>query len=369
MTGLLRTRTFLRKAEVRPHYDVVIVGGGVNGLALAYNLAAGHGVRNVAVFERAYIGSGGSGRNTQVVRANYNTPETVPLYKASLEIWRTLSAELDFNVMFSTQGELDLVHTFDALEVERDKALLNNAYGVANEILTPEEVVEAVSAGGSDRWRRAPDRRRLLPSTRILRAPRLGGVGLRDRRAGARRGRARGRRGHRPGRARRRVPRRPHRRRSRRRGSRGERRGGLQLDPRVDGGPPPAHQHPPAAGLRDRAVRARAGRPGQLDGPLRLHLADRARRAPRGRGDPAVQHVLDPLHVRLPRGVGEALDPDPPVHGQGASDASVGRPLRHDAGLLPAARGVRGAELLPDGRDGDLGVQGLPHLRRSSRRS
>ncbi len=142
MTGLLRTRTFLRKAEVRPHYDVVIVGGGVNGLALAYNLAAGHGVRNVAVFERAYIGSGGSGRNTQVVRANYNTPETVPLYKASLEIWRTLSAELDFNVMFSTQGELDLVHTFDALEVERDKALLNNAYGVANEILTPQEVVE-----------------------------------------------------------------------------------------------------------------------------------------------------------------------------------------------------------------------------------
>ena len=92
------------------------------------------------MFERAYIGSGGSGRNTQVVRANYNTPETVPLYKASLEIWRTLSAELDFNVMFSTQGELDLVHTFDALEVERDKALLNNAYGVANEILTPEEV-------------------------------------------------------------------------------------------------------------------------------------------------------------------------------------------------------------------------------------
>jgi sarcosine oxidase subunit beta len=142
MTGLLRTRTFLRKTDVRRHYDVVIVGGGVNGLALAYNLAANQGVRNVAVFERAYIGSGGSGRNTQVVRANYNTPETVPLYKASLGIWRTLSAELDFNVMFSTQGELDLVHTFDALEVERDKALLNNAYGVANEILTPEEVVK-----------------------------------------------------------------------------------------------------------------------------------------------------------------------------------------------------------------------------------
>jgi len=140
VTGLLRKRTFLRKDEVRPHYDVVIIGGGVNGLSLAYNLAANHGIKDVAVFERAYIGSGGSGRNTQVVRANYNTTETVPLYKASLGIWRTLSAELDFNILFSTQGELDLVHTVDALDVERDKSLLNRAYGVATDILTVDDV-------------------------------------------------------------------------------------------------------------------------------------------------------------------------------------------------------------------------------------
>ena len=75
-----------------------------------------------------------------MVRANYNTPETVPLYKAALEIWRTLSAELDFNILFSTQGELDLVHTVDALEVERDKSLLNRAYGVTTDILTVDEV-------------------------------------------------------------------------------------------------------------------------------------------------------------------------------------------------------------------------------------
>src|SRR5438093_2483059 len=142
MTGLFRSRIFLRATEVAPSYDVVIVGGGVNGLSLAYNLAARHGIRSVAVFERAYIGSGGSGRNTQVVRANYNTPETVPLYKASLGIWRTLSRELDFNILFSTQGELDLVHTFDAMEVERDKSLLNRAYGVRTDILTVDEVVE-----------------------------------------------------------------------------------------------------------------------------------------------------------------------------------------------------------------------------------
>jgi sarcosine oxidase subunit beta len=120
----------------------VIIGGGVNGLAIAYNLAATYGVRDIAVFERAYIGSGGSGRNTQVLRANYNTPETVPLYKASLGIWRTLSQELDFNIQFSTQGELDLVHSWDALDTERDKSLLNAAYGVQTVILSPDEVLE-----------------------------------------------------------------------------------------------------------------------------------------------------------------------------------------------------------------------------------
>ena len=140
MTGLLRARTFLRRDEVRPRYDVVVVGGGVNGLSLAYHLAAYHGITDVGVFERAYIGAGGSGRNTQVVRANYNTPENVPLYKAALGIWRSLSAELDFNILYSTQGELDLVHTVDALEVERDKSLLNRAYGVQTDILSVEDV-------------------------------------------------------------------------------------------------------------------------------------------------------------------------------------------------------------------------------------
>lgn len=140
MSGLFRKTTFLRTTEVRSRYDVVIIGGGVNGLAVAYNLAARHGIRDVAVFERAYIGSGASTRNTQVIRANYNTPETVPLYKASLELWRTLPQELDFNIQFSTQGELDLVHSQDALQTERDKSLLNAAYGVETNILTPGEV-------------------------------------------------------------------------------------------------------------------------------------------------------------------------------------------------------------------------------------
>jgi sarcosine oxidase subunit beta len=140
VTGLFRHRTFLERQELRPAYDVVIIGGGVNGLSLAHNLASRHGIDNVAVLDANYIGSGGSGRNTQVVRANYNTPETVPLYKASLGIWRTLSQELDFNLLFSTQGELDLCHTWDSLDVERDKSLLNRAYGVQTDLVTPDEI-------------------------------------------------------------------------------------------------------------------------------------------------------------------------------------------------------------------------------------
>ena len=153
MSGLFRRRTFLHRREMEPRYDVVIVGGGVVGTAIAYYLASRHGVRDVAVVERAYLGSGGSTRNTQVVRANYNTPETVPLYKASLDIWRTLSQDLDFNTQFNTQGELDLCHSTDALQVERDKSLLNRAYGVRTDILTPEEIIEMcplvdLTAGG-----------------------------------------------------------------------------------------------------------------------------------------------------------------------------------------------------------------------------
>ena len=153
MTGLLRRREFLSRRELKPRYDVVIVGGGVNGLSLAFHLAEYHGVRDVAVLERHYIGSGGSGRNTQVVRATYNTTETVPLYATSLGMYRTLSQELDYNILFSTQGNLDLCHSTDTLQVEREKVAIHRQYGVHTEMLTPDQVLEVcplvdLTAGG-----------------------------------------------------------------------------------------------------------------------------------------------------------------------------------------------------------------------------
>ena len=153
MSGLLRGRNFLPLRDMKSSYDVVIIGGGVQGLATAYYLAAHHGIENVAVLERAYIGAGASGRNTQVVRSNYNTPETIPFYRESLRMYRTLAQELDFNMMFSNQGEIDLVHTDDSWRVENDKCLLNQRMGVDTYMLNPSEILEVcphidLSGGG-----------------------------------------------------------------------------------------------------------------------------------------------------------------------------------------------------------------------------
>jgi sarcosine oxidase subunit beta len=121
-------------------YDVVIIGGGGHGLALAYYLAKHHGISDVGVFERSYIGSGGTGRNTTVLRANYKAPETVPFFKASLELYNRLGAELDFNLLLSPRGLLWLAHSEPSLRHQRERAFVNQAMGVDTVFITPDEI-------------------------------------------------------------------------------------------------------------------------------------------------------------------------------------------------------------------------------------
>ena len=97
-----------RKHALKDRYEVVIIGGGAHGLACAYYLAKDHGITDVAVLERRYIGSGGSGRNTAIVRSNYLTPEGVHFYDESVKLYERMALELDFNVMFSQRGHITL---------------------------------------------------------------------------------------------------------------------------------------------------------------------------------------------------------------------------------------------------------------------
>src|SRR5207245_6933070 len=99
MLGLFRKEKMWRTHPLKSAYDVVVIGAGVHGLSIAYYLAKIHGMRNVAVLDKGYLGGGNSGRNTAILRANYMTNEGVDFYRESLKLYEELSKELDFNLL------------------------------------------------------------------------------------------------------------------------------------------------------------------------------------------------------------------------------------------------------------------------------
>jgi sarcosine oxidase subunit beta len=133
-----------RNPDPKPYYDIIIVGGGGHGLATAYYLAKEHNIKRIAVLEKGYLGGGNTGRNTTIVRSNYLWDEAAQLYEHALKLWETLSLELNYNVMFSQRGVLNLGHTLqDMRDIER-RVSANRLNGIDGEVLDPAGIKKIV---------------------------------------------------------------------------------------------------------------------------------------------------------------------------------------------------------------------------------
>lgn len=128
-----------QSSEPKSSYDIVIIGGGGQGLATAYYLAKNHGITNVAVIERGWLGGGNTGRNTTVVRSNYFFPESVALYELSLKLYEKLSLELNYNIMLSQRGMINLAHSPADLEMAARAVNAMQINGIDAELLTADE--------------------------------------------------------------------------------------------------------------------------------------------------------------------------------------------------------------------------------------
>jgi sarcosine oxidase subunit beta len=136
-------RMFRVPGKLKSQYDAVIIGAGGHGLAAAYYLARDHGIKDIAVLEQSYLGSGGTGRNTAIVRANYLTPEGVKFYDESVRLFQDLSADLDLNLFYSERGHFTLAHSDATLRTMRWRAEVNKHLGVRSELIGPAEIAAA----------------------------------------------------------------------------------------------------------------------------------------------------------------------------------------------------------------------------------
>jgi sarcosine oxidase subunit beta len=129
-----------RRHELKPSYDVVIVGAGAHGLAAAYYLGKEHGVKKIALLDKSYLGAGASGRNTAILRSNYRTPEGISFYDASLKLYEHLSQELEWNLLFSQCGHMTLAHNDSSITGLRVRAENNQLLGVNSRMIDTEEI-------------------------------------------------------------------------------------------------------------------------------------------------------------------------------------------------------------------------------------
>lgn len=133
-----------RKPDPKPAYDAIIVGGGGHGLSTAYYLAKEHGLTNIAVLEKGWLGSGNIGRNTTIVRSNYMLPGNNRFYEWSMKLWEGLSLDLNYNVMFSQRGVLNLAHTPSQLDDYARRGNSMRLEGIDAELLGRDEVARRV---------------------------------------------------------------------------------------------------------------------------------------------------------------------------------------------------------------------------------
>lgn len=142
LTGHQGWRPLWRDPAPKPNYDVIIVGGGGHGLATAYYLAKHHGIRNIAVLEKGWVGGGNVGRNTTIIRSNYLLDGNQPFYELSLKLWECLEQDINFNAMVSQRGVLNLYHSDAQRDAYRRRGNAMRMHGTDSELLNAAQVRE-----------------------------------------------------------------------------------------------------------------------------------------------------------------------------------------------------------------------------------